>query len=309
MGAAEPLGEHPGQVLHRLGRVEVRHVPEPVELFLRRGERRGVAVPEADDGDPGDQVEVALAVVGDQPGPSPSTKVTRAGVRRQQRRSRRATLMRPPPSTPIAAGTPPGLRSRPRRRASGRCRPRGSRRRAARRRLGADRVDDLAVEDQAVTSVRKIIRSTPRPTASADGRLVGVRVQRPDGDRSDDRDQAGVERRQDLGRAGRDRVAGEAQLRHGLGPGRSRRRRAARRAAPIAAQTAALTAASESRTITITSGVVTRRPPTNSTGRPARAPSPRRSAGRRRGRRTPRRPPPRARARATPLPRRRRRPA
>ena len=57
-----------GQVLHRLGRVEVRDVPEPLELLPRRGERGRVAVAEADDGDAGDQVEVALAVVGDQPG-------------------------------------------------------------------------------------------------------------------------------------------------------------------------------------------------------------------------------------------------
>ena len=36
VGAAEPLGEQPGEVLHRLGRVEVRHVPEPLELLAAR---------------------------------------------------------------------------------------------------------------------------------------------------------------------------------------------------------------------------------------------------------------------------------
>ena len=51
-------------------------MPEPLELLLRGLERRRMAVAEADDGDAGDQVEVALAVVGDQPRPSPSTKVT-----------------------------------------------------------------------------------------------------------------------------------------------------------------------------------------------------------------------------------------
>ena len=43
-------------------------MPEPLELLLRGGERGRVAVAEADDGDPGDEVEVPLAVVGDQPG-------------------------------------------------------------------------------------------------------------------------------------------------------------------------------------------------------------------------------------------------
>ena len=50
--AAEPLGELVGELLHRLGRVEVRDVPEPVELRVRGGERRRVAMPEADDRDP-----------------------------------------------------------------------------------------------------------------------------------------------------------------------------------------------------------------------------------------------------------------
>ena len=36
-------------------------MPEPVELRVRGGERGGVAVAERDDGDAGDEVEVARA--------------------------------------------------------------------------------------------------------------------------------------------------------------------------------------------------------------------------------------------------------
>ena len=66
--AAEAVGEARRKGLHRLGPVEVRDVPQLVELLVRRGERRGVAVPEADDRDAGEQVEVALAVGVDEPG-------------------------------------------------------------------------------------------------------------------------------------------------------------------------------------------------------------------------------------------------
>ena len=42
-------------------------MPEPVELRVRSGERRGVAVAETDDRDAGEEVEVAVAVVVDEP--------------------------------------------------------------------------------------------------------------------------------------------------------------------------------------------------------------------------------------------------
>ena len=51
-------------------------MPQPVELRVRRGERRGVAVAEPDDGDAGEEVEVALAVGVDEPGAVASTNVT-----------------------------------------------------------------------------------------------------------------------------------------------------------------------------------------------------------------------------------------
>ena len=42
-------------------------MPEPVELRVRGGERRGVAMAEPDDGDAGEEIEVAAAGVVDQP--------------------------------------------------------------------------------------------------------------------------------------------------------------------------------------------------------------------------------------------------
>ncbi len=65
--AAEDVGELQRQLLHRLGGVEIRDVPQPVELRVRRREWRRVAVAEADDGDAGEQVEIALAVGVDEP--------------------------------------------------------------------------------------------------------------------------------------------------------------------------------------------------------------------------------------------------
>src|SRR5207253_723319 len=49
------------------GPVQVRDVPEPVELGVGGRARRGMAVPEADDGDTGSEVEEAPPVVGSQP--------------------------------------------------------------------------------------------------------------------------------------------------------------------------------------------------------------------------------------------------
>ena len=63
--------------LHRLGEVEVRHVPEPVELRVGGRERRRMAVAEPDDCDAGEEVEVALAGRRrSSHAPSPSTNVT-----------------------------------------------------------------------------------------------------------------------------------------------------------------------------------------------------------------------------------------
>ena len=92
--AAEARGELLGELRHRLGPVEVRHVPEPVELRVRGGERRRVAVAEADDGDPGEKVEVAPAVGVDEPRALAARRTSRPAARRsaepraRRRRSR-----------------------------------------------------------------------------------------------------------------------------------------------------------------------------------------------------------------------------
>src|SRR5579884_2599242 len=67
-GAAEAIRQLRRELLHRLRPVQVRHVPEPVELRVRgRGGRR-VPVTEPDDRDAREQIEVALAGVVDEPG-------------------------------------------------------------------------------------------------------------------------------------------------------------------------------------------------------------------------------------------------
>ena len=44
-------------------------MPEPLELRLGGGERRGMAVTESDHGDPGDEIEVALSIRVEEPRP------------------------------------------------------------------------------------------------------------------------------------------------------------------------------------------------------------------------------------------------
>ena len=105
-------------------------------------------------------------------------------------------------------------------------------------------------------------------------RLVGVHVQRPDGERRDDGDEPGRERVLDRRQATtaaasrRARARGRARLR-----ARSRRRRAARPAGRSPRRRPALTAAKESRTTASAAALVTRRPSTNRTSSPARSSS------------------------------------
>ncbi len=56
--ATEALGEEQCELLRRLRPVEVRGVPEAVELRVRSRERRRMAVPERDDGNPASEVQV-----------------------------------------------------------------------------------------------------------------------------------------------------------------------------------------------------------------------------------------------------------
>ena len=103
--ALEPLREQPGQPQHRLGPVEVRRVPEPVELLPGGGERRRRAVAETDDRDPGDEVEVLAA------GVVPDPAALAAHDRDVGARIGREHAVRAAPTTlvtePLALITPP----------------------------------------------------------------------------------------------------------------------------------------------------------------------------------------------------------
>ena len=267
--AAEPLGEERGEPQHRLRPVEVRRVPEPVELRVRGGEWRRVAVAEPDDGDAGDEVEVRAALRRPRRGSRRrATIVTSARAyvgstdRARQRDVRSAlcgrevTVTRRPPSRRSSARTPPRAATDGGHRASARSRPRsvpspsirsavvdGDARRPRRRRR--------ARRERRVT---KRMRSAPRPTASAAAASSALTFSGPCGERRDDGDPAGGERVDDRGRRGGRRVADEPERLDLRAPaGRSRRRTASTAAAPIAAQTSALTAASDSRTTSSTS--------------------------------------------------------
>ena len=60
--SAEASRRGRGELLRGLGAVEVRRVPEALELRLRRGERRRMAMAERDDRDPAAEVEVLAPV-------------------------------------------------------------------------------------------------------------------------------------------------------------------------------------------------------------------------------------------------------
>ena len=100
--------------------------------------------------------------------------------------------------------------------------------------------------------------------AEADGErrrsLVGIYVQRPLGERRDDRDEPGCKRVEDRLGTARQRVADEAELGdvEGRSPISSPASPTAR--GPIAAQSCALTASSVSRTTPIAASQVIRRP-------------------------------------------------
>ena len=76
--ALEPLSEERCEPEHRLRPVEVRGVPEPVELRLRGRQWPRRTMAETDDGDPGDEVEVRAPRVVPDRAPSPRTIVTSA---------------------------------------------------------------------------------------------------------------------------------------------------------------------------------------------------------------------------------------
>ena len=101
-----------GEPEHRLRPVEVRRVPEAVELLVGGRERRRRAMAETDNGDPGDEVEVLAArVVPDPAALAAHDRDVGAGVGRQHRVAEHATSSERAHATtsvaPIAARTPP----------------------------------------------------------------------------------------------------------------------------------------------------------------------------------------------------------
>ena len=137
----EALREQGGEPQHRLRPVEIRRVPEAVELLVGGRERRRREVPEADDGDPGHEVEVlAAGVVPDPAAVAAHDRDIGPRVGRQHRvaqRRRRCDAVTGRHATtsvaPISARTPPRA-ARTAASSLGRCRPRRCRRRASGRR-------------------------------------------------------------------------------------------------------------------------------------------------------------------------------
>ena len=86
----EALREQGGELQHRLRPVEIGRVPEAVELLVGGRERRRGEVSEADDGDPGHEVEVlAAGVVPDAAAIAPHDRDIGPRVGRQHRVAQR----------------------------------------------------------------------------------------------------------------------------------------------------------------------------------------------------------------------------
>ena len=118
----------PDELQHRLGRVEVRGVPERRELALRGGERRRMTMPERDDGDAAEQIEVAAPLdVGEPDAVAGGERHVVARVGRQQRRRSQRRAHASTAVAPIVDRRPAAWH-RPPRAASGRSRPRARRR-------------------------------------------------------------------------------------------------------------------------------------------------------------------------------------
>ena len=132
-----------------------------------------------------------------------------------------------------------------------------------------ERVDDLAVEHEALDVGEEEQPVGVHADGDRGGGIVGVDVQRPGGERRDHRDLPGVERCA-RGAAARSTIGSPTRPSSGTGSARRPTSWPKYGTArwPSAAHRSAFTAASDERTISIPSAVVTRRPPTNSTGMP-----------------------------------------
>ena len=249
-------------------------MPELVELRVRGGERRRVAVAEPDDRDPADEVEVAAAVVVLEPrAVAAHERDVRARIRLEQRRADDRRGGHATTAVRADLGAHAELR-RGDRRAQLRDDPALERARVEQlaRLLGVDHGDDDAAVEQPGNVRDEEDALGLEPDRERGGHLVRVDVQRPGGERRDDRDQLLVERGDHDVRCARDGIADHAEHRH-LQCVQSdlvaeQRDRRARRSPQ---QSAAFTSAIDSRTTSSASLLVTRRPPMNCTSRPRRS--------------------------------------
>ena len=215
---------------------------------VRGRERRGMAVAEADDRDPAEQVEVALSVRVDEPGALAGDERDVVRARRSgssavevDRRAHASTAVAPiVASTPSASGAD--------RRAELRDDPAGELT-GVEHPLGLDATDrrrDRAAEQEARDVGEEEDPLGAEPERERRGGLVGVDVQRACRQRRDDRDQPGGERVLDRRRAAtgaarrRGRARAPASPRSPISSPKS-----GTASGPSAAQISALTAASE----------------------------------------------------------------
>src|SRR5581483_1370251 len=265
--AAEPVGEEVGEPRHRLRPVEVRDVPEPVELRVRGGERLRVAVAEADDGDAGGEVEVAGPVRRGQPGAVALDEGdVGAGVRRQdgvpRRQHQAVTSVRPISArTPVRAATTAAC-------SLGTMPPSND---PASTSSAPIRSSTRSSSSTPGTSIRNRIRPAPSPIASAAAASSALTLSGPaaTGATTGIRPAASASTIA-CGRLGTGEPTWPSS---GTGIASSPISSPARPTArgPISAQSWRLTARSASRTTSIAAGLVTRRPWTKVTSSPAAA--------------------------------------
>ena len=213
------FGQETREPDHGLGPVEIRRVPELVQLRVRRRGHGGMPMAEPDDGDPPDEVEVRTTlVVPDATAVSSDDRHVCARVRRKQclpRCLQEAVARVAHPGTsvaPIDAWTPPRAARMaaislgtipPSKRPSWRPASASSAGRTTRDGPVEEHARDIAHEDDALC---------PEPERKRRRGLVGVDVERPFGQRRDDRDPPCGQRIDDRRGRRRQRVADESEL-------------------------------------------------------------------------------------------------
>ena len=214
---SEAVGKPLRELLGRLGAVEIRGVPEALELITCGGERRRVAVPERDDRDAGSEVEILATVsvpdtrplsphdrhigasVGGRSRPRPGDNVPLAGSRDDRRLADLGTN-----PEPCSAHRGEQLRD-----------DSAFERARAEQRVGIVRVqptDHGALEVDAWHVGDEHDAIGPEPGRQRSGGLVGVDVQRTDGDGSHDGDAVLLECLLHRPQTTREGLADEAEL-------------------------------------------------------------------------------------------------